>query len=51
MKPSWRPMLDEPDASVTVTLEPEMPGGRQREYAVTPEIGEAYSLDMPGGCW
>ncbi len=42
------PDADKPDASVTVTLEPEMPGGQQRAYAVTRD-GEACLLDMPGG--
>jgi hypothetical protein len=38
-----------PDASVTMTLEPDMPGGQQRGYAITRD-GEVCLLDMPHGC-
>jgi len=38
-----------PDASVTVTLEPDMPGDQQREYAITRD-GDICLLDMPCGC-
>ena len=43
------PDVGKPDASVTVTLEPDMPRGQQRGYAVTRD-GEVCLLDMPGGC-
>jgi hypothetical protein len=38
-----------PDASVTVTLEPDVPGSQQRSHAITRD-GEVCLLDMPRGC-